>query len=141
VNDWKANLKDHFVKDDAKSKTIELQKKEADAKVAAFIHSAVKPAFEDLKTEFEKYGRSVVIETQPTSAKIIVKYKNIEEFWLELQFRGVYPKVIEEFWDNRNRRIVSEGSVRYGVQDYSIDDITPDEIRNLVIDRYRIRTK
>jgi hypothetical protein len=133
MSDWKSDLDDFFQKKEVKNKTIEVQLEETKSKVINFFKEVVVHAFEELKTEMEKHQRDVKISSGTDSASIVVYINGEKEFDYSIKVR-VHPQRAIPYPETRFRDRTdgktyrAEGFLRSGSQDYSINDISKDEI-------------
>ena len=137
MDDWKPELKKLF--DDLETKHAVKKEKELEQSVEneMFLRDEVRPAFEELKTELEKYGRQVEIRIGSIAGGIQVLYQHKLEFDLSVQFHGGHPYPYERYIDKEGRHGASEGFFRSGSQDYTIKDIKKDELLKYALARYK----
>jgi len=111
------------------------------SEVERFISDVAMPAYEQLKAELEKYGREVSIRETASAATIAVQSCGVDEFRYSLQGR-TFPEGILPFAEllSRERKgirmIRTESMVRSG-SDYTISDITPDEVIAHFLSHYK----
>ena len=133
--DWKSDLSDFFSKQQHKAEADELKQKETRSDVKNYLATEVAPALEELKSELEKHGRQVSIETSSESATIVVSFGGHEEFGLTVKTSGsrVYPETsFREQTDGKMYR--SEGSFRKGPD---ILNVKKDDIIAYFIEQYQ----
>jgi hypothetical protein len=141
VEKWKEDLNNFFRKKTKKSQH-ESEKKTRIHKiepiVAEFYSSTVEPAFNELKTELEKYGKTVKLYTRIAKEQSIEVYSNYN---LELAYSviadispnsvHVYPKIT--FRDKKDgRRRETAGRFSRG-----ISNITKEEVIQNFLNYYK----
>jgi hypothetical protein len=98
----------------------------------------------ELKEELEKHGRRVnVYEGLGDNPSISVTYKGNDELEYSIKIsRGLRPIPEIHFTDMRNgKRYKSEGYIRSGGQDYTIADISKNEIIKDFLNQYKDHVK
>ncbi len=111
-----------------------------------FISDVAVPAFEELRKELEKHGRRITIRESASSAVMAVFDGGNEEIMYRLQER-TFPDQKLPYAQVRMRergglKLVSvEAMLRSGAPDYSIEDITSEEVINSVLQHYTSRVK
>jgi hypothetical protein len=143
MEDWKKELNNYFKekeKLEEKNKANEVQSKK-DA--GDFISSIVVPAFNELKKELEKNGREVNISSHKESAYISVKFSDVEEMDYGIGVR-IHPHMAYPFTTTRTRAktgeiYLSEGVIRSGAQDYTVSDISKEDIIQSFLTNYKMR--
>lgn len=120
--DWKNEL-GSFLKEKRKDK-----KEERLLELEAFIRDVVLPAFQELKAELEKHGRTVAIRDTPISASVKVTQEAEEEITYSIQARSFsdrtvpYPSV--RFRERRGvRYVATEGTFGTATQSISVSDV------------------
>lgn len=131
--DWQGELASFFQDKEQKQIETDLKLSEARVKVADFYRDVVVPAFEDVKSELEKYERDVRISSGPDSASISVSHCGEVELVYTLKVRvsanGAFPYPETRFRNHSDgKHYKSEGFLRSGAQDYTITSITKEEI-------------
>jgi hypothetical protein len=133
--DWKSEL-GKFVNDQAR--TQQDAKTQADHDVAQaknFIKSVVVPAFEAVKAELTKYGKQIEIHAGSDFASIQISEGDVDEMTYFIKVRGIFP-YMEKTHRSRGRRYISEGFIRSGSHDYTVEEIDKDEIIEHLIWEY-----
>jgi choline/glycine/proline betaine transport protein len=146
MSDWKKDLNDLFKQKKAK-KEIEKEKiNKHSLEAEKFYLSVVIPAFEELKPELEKHGREVKINVSKKRASIRVNYEGNLEIGYEINVR-IYPNYAHPYpeclYINPKNKLMcrSEGHFRSGSQDYSVLDISKEEIIQNYLNEYEIHIK
>jgi len=108
----------------------------------ALLASKVIPAFEEVKAQLEKHGRTVRVRSGENYANITVEYSGVEELNYSIDVsvtaRGAFPWTIEELTDKKtDKRFNMKGSIRSGSQDYDLNDLSKDEIIQAVVNKYK----
>jgi len=138
--DWRENLSQFFDKAEQ-----EKQVKETSG-MARFIAGVAVPAFRELSAELEKRGRKVTIREAAESAAMIVVHGGEEEITYRVQGRtfpnGVLPYAEVRFRERKGLKFIRvEGMLRSGAPDYTLDDITGDEIAANFLQYYMSRVR
>lgn len=145
MSDWKTDLDDFIRNKERQEKVDENKLKEIDSKVKEFYSTIVTPAFEELKKELEKHQREVQISAGHNLASIIVKYEGELELDYSIKVtvspKGAHPSQQTHFRDKSGRTHRAEGYPRSGNQDYTIYNITKDDIIKNFISEYKTHTK
>jgi hypothetical protein len=143
MKDWKKILASFFEKQKEEKGEKEKKRSKEKLRVEKFYATIVNPAFEELKSEFKKYGREVDIYTERRDfASIIVYFEGEEEldYLIEVMlYPGLaFPRPVVHYteWAS-SRRLRVEGLLRTGIQDYDISDITKDEIIEHFLNEYK----
>jgi len=136
--DWRDSLNEFFEKAEQ-----EKQVKESSG-LAHFIAGVVVPAFRELAAELEKRGRNVTIREAAESAAMIVTYGGEEEITYRVQGRtfpnGVLPYAEVRFRERKGLKFIRvEGMLRSGAPDYTLEEITGDEIAGNFLQYYMNR--
>lgn len=131
MDDWKSDLDSFF---EAKASREEKQSKNLEAnrkRVSDYISSVVIPAFEELKIELEKHGREVTIHMGSDLASLEVNYQMDLEldyrFKVRISAKGTFPYPETRFME-QGKRYIAEGYFRSGSQDFTIEDLSREEI-------------
>jgi hypothetical protein len=143
MSDWKSDLDDFIRNKERQEKVDEDKLKEMNSKVKEFYSTIVTPAFEELKKELEKHQREVQMSAEHNLASIIVKYEGELEldYSIKVSTKGTHPSQQTHFRDKSGRTHRAEGYLRSGNQDYTIYDITKDDIIKNFISEYKTITK
>ncbi len=111
-----------------------------------FIADVVLPAFEELTKELERHGRQVSVRSTPSSATLLVLSEGEEEITYRVEGR-VFPGGIRPFADVRYRErkglrlLRGESMFRSGPGDYTVRDVTREEVIRHFLDQYRRRVR
>jgi hypothetical protein len=140
---WKKKLANFFKEQEEEKEEKEEKHSHEKLRVENFYLSIVNPAFEELKSELKKHGRTVEVYTERRDfASIIVQFEGEEELDYSIEvmlYPGLaFPRPVVHFteWAS-SRRLRVEGLFRTGIQDYDISDITKDEIIEHFLNEYR----
>jgi hypothetical protein len=131
--DWRSQLNNAFAKKQQQDVKQQTQEQIAAEKAARFYQTIVAPALQELKPEFEKHGREVAVFTNDQLASIRIEFQGNEEFYLEIKQRGLYAYPLEYLRDGGK----AEGYFRSGTQDYTLDDITKEELQQYIVNDYK----
>ena len=112
----------------------------------AFIVQTVVPAFEELQEALSQYGRESLLSAdhkdRGAAASIRVRNEGRDEFEYLIGVRVIperafpYVELIPHHgWPRR----ASEGTIRDGLQDYSVTDITKEEVIRHFLSSYAAR--
>jgi choline/glycine/proline betaine transport protein len=134
--DWKDDLNAFFNDKEQQAKMNEEKSKEAVAMVETFISTVVKPAFEELKAEFEKNGKEVNVSVGPDSASIVIDPNKYERFDYRIRARGSMPYT-EQRSKTEGQTYRWEEYLRSSNMGYTAADITKDEIISHFIRGYK----
>jgi hypothetical protein len=148
LEDWRDDLDSFFKQIQNKRASEEKTVEQRRAETEAFIRSKVVPAFEDVKDQLEKYGRTVTILSEKDNASIIVVRVGAEEFKysikVDISSRKAIPVAEEEIPDRTTgKRLRSKRLLRgeWFVMDWDINNevnaISKEEIIRDVIRRYK----
>jgi len=153
MSNWKQRINDIFRKVEETPEELTVQKMNirfAELSIGEFFKHVVIPAYDNLKTELEKYGRTVVVDVNETglySASIIVYVpsktapgEKVEEFYFEIRGRA-YQKAGFAFPEHANEdeprvkkveMVLRNGTLR----EHDINKIGPDEIIDSFVEEY-----
>lgn len=111
------------------------------SEVERWIADVAMPAYAELKAELEKYGREVVIRETASAATITVQHNGLDEFRYSLQGR-TFPEGILPFAELLSRerkgiRMIRTESMVRAASDYTISDITSDEVIAHFLSHYK----
>jgi hypothetical protein len=125
--DWRENLGGAF-----KGQPCRTKEQEA-AGIVHFVQNVAIPAFEEIRSELEKYGRDVTLRRAEASATLLVYNDGEEEITYRIQSRtfpkGVVPFAEMRFKERGGLKLVRKESMfRSGKPDYTIADVTGQEI-------------
>ena len=141
MNDWRKDLKSFF------GKTEETKLREDKTEMTNFITNIAIPAFRELEAELARFGRYVNIrETVNTASITVFAQAGDEELMYRIQSRmfpnGVLPYAEIRFRERKGLRFLSiESMFRSGSQNYSLADITTDEIIKNFLEHYMKRVE
>lgn len=126
MSDWRNDLSGLF------SRSEKRTQKEA-TQMVRFLGDVVIPAFSDLREELEKHQREVIIRQTDSSASMIVNFNGEEEITYRIQSRtypnGIVPYSELRYRERRGLKFVrAESMFRAGKQNYTIADVTKEEI-------------
>ena len=143
MNDWKKILAGFFEKQKEEKGEKEEKRSQEKLRVEKFYATIVKPAFEELKSEFNKYGREVEVYTERRDFASIILYFEAEEeldYSIEVMLSSglAFPRPVIHYteWAS-SRRLRAEGFLRKGIQVYDISDITKEEIIEHFLNEYK----
>ncbi|MDA3798537.1 MAG: hypothetical protein PF692_05595 [Kiritimatiellae bacterium] len=109
-----------------------------------FIIEIAIPTFESLQAKYEEAGFSTKIRSFETSASLIVTMNGSNVFIYRIQWRR-FPTTMLPYADiqykmrNSLRFLTYEQMIRKGKPDYSLNDISQEELRNHVEDNFEKR--
>jgi hypothetical protein len=139
--DWRSELANFFNKTESEARKKEEELTKIKIETTKFYSDEVIPAFEELKAELESHGREIEISKGLESARIIVKYRNRTELAYEVKVRihpnRAFPYPDTVFTGKDEKQYRSEGFIRQGSQDYTIDDIGKEEIIMNFLSEYK----
>jgi hypothetical protein len=143
--DWRTDLADFLREMENRPEAREDRLRRAKTQIDEFFSETVIPAFEELKTELEKYGREVKVFRGLNSASLTVSYMGYTELEYAIKVRarpnGAFPYLEVRFMDGAAGRIYStEDYFRSGAQTYDIADISKDEIAENFLSDYKIHS-
>src|SRR4051812_34692208 len=127
--DWKDDLNTFFKDKEQQASMNEEKSKDAAAMVETFISTVVKPAFEELKAEFEKNGKEVNVSVGRDSASIVIDPNKYEKFDYRIRARGSMPYT-EQRSKMEGQTYKWEEYLRNSNMGYTTADITKDEVIN-----------
>ncbi|MEO8393846.1 MAG: hypothetical protein ABI700_12715 [Chloroflexota bacterium] len=139
TQDWQSDLDNFFAKlEDTETKTQLQQDKEQAGENIIFFKSVVMQAFNEVRAALELHGRQVMVHLGRDSASIVVRFNDVEELNYSITTSGlrVFPE-IRSIDISSGKRILREGVFRDGTQDYSIADISKDELITHCLDAYK----
>jgi len=131
MKDWKKDLSDFFNKIEEKERDKEKRIEKKKPEVESFYLSKVNPAFKELKTELEKYGREVVLLLENIdigTASIIVRFKGKQEFSYSMRVKTSQDRVSPRpsIYCRRYLLVMSSIKDSSRMSDISKDDIIQD---------------
>jgi len=140
MSDWKSDMQGFFHEKQKKSEVDKDKLKETKSEVAKFFSAVVIPAFEEIKIELKKYQRESNVFGGIDSASIVISYKGYTEFTYSIK---VYPGTVFPCSEIHFRKpsevktYRAEGILRTGLQDYTIAQITKEEIIKQFLSDYK----
>ena len=143
MGDWKKKLNEVFEEAEEKGREKEKEEEKAYDEAENFLSKVIIPAFKELKLELERHGKNVeigpekVIRGYPL-AYIKVRSGDQEEitFKIEVKIPRAYPEIkYEHITDKGLYETLS--TIRSGVQDYTVSDISKEEIIEAFLRVYR----
>jgi len=153
MSSWKRKLRNIFraEKDDSEDQTVkEAHTKFAELNMRDFFKHVVFPAYDNLKEEIEKYGRTVMIDVDETgllSATLTVYAPSdkdpdemVEEFYFEIRGRAyqkgkfAFPAHADEEQPpvTKVEMLLRSGSIH----EYDIKDLSQDDIVETFVNEY-----
>ncbi len=138
MSDWRDNLGSFL-------DTTERRKQEkARYGMAEFIRDIVAPAFEEIARELAKYERQITTRLTEASATLTVTHAGNEEIRYRVQGRtfpnGIRPFAEVRFRERKGLRLITvENMFRSGNSDYTLEDVTRDEVITNFIETYTSR--
>ena len=129
MSDWKDDLKSFFEEKERHDQAYAEQRQNAELQSSSFLSNTVVPAFEAIQAELEKYGRDVKINDEDQAVNIQIFSEGSLEFdyWIKVDINNLRPH--PEIQLNVDEQKVSlEGTLRVGVDSFTIEDISKEEI-------------
>ena len=143
MKDWKKILASFIEKQEEEKGDKEEKRSDEKLRVEKFYATIVNPAFEELKSEFNKYGREVEVYTERRDfASIVLNFEGEEELDYSIEVKlspGLaFPRPVIHYteWAS-SRRLRAEGFLRKGIQVYDISDIRKEEIIEHFLNEYK----
>ena len=132
MTDWENKLDKFFANKEVKEKETATKLSVTETEVPIFIEQVVMPAFRELRPALERHGREVAV-FGGQEPRIVIKYNGQEEFEYAIHIRvspgHAVPVPKTRRRDKKDGKLFgAEGYLRSGTQDYSISEITKDEI-------------
>jgi len=142
MSDWKSDLESFFQDKQKETQVREEKLTHTKSEVATFFSTVVVPAFEEIKTELEKYQREVRVSSGTDFASIVVSYKGEAELGYSIKVRmragSAFPYPETRFRDPTDGKMYrGEGFLRSGAQDYTVAQITKEEIIKHCLSDYK----
>ncbi|MBM4143226.1 MAG: hypothetical protein FJ225_06505 [Lentisphaerae bacterium] len=140
MSDWREDL-GRFMEQGDKAR-----KQERRTDLEIFIAEKVVPALEQVAAEIDKHGRRATLRSSATSAALTVTRAGEEEMTYRVMGRtlpnGVLPCAEVRFRQRKGLRFITvESMFRSGAQDYTLADVTPDEIVRDFVQNYTSRVQ
>lgn len=129
MSDWKDDLESFFEEKDRQNKAYTEQRQNAELQSASFLSNTVVPAFEEIRAELEKYGREVIISNKNQAVNIQIFYESSLEFdyWIKVDINNLRPHPEIQLTIDE-QKVSLEGTLRVGVESFTIEDISKEEI-------------
>jgi len=137
MTDWKGDLESFFAEKDRQNKAYAEQRQNAELQSASFLSNTVVPAFEEIQAELEKYGREVKISHLDQGVNIQISFNGSLEFdyWIKVDLNNLRPHPeIQLMVDEQ--KVLLEGTLRVGIDSFTIDDISKEEIISSFLSDY-----
>lgn len=140
MSDWRDELSEFFEKSHA------ADEQEDASELARFMSGTALPAFEEITRELERHGRVATTRSSGTSATLLVQFGGEEEMSYRIQGRmfpnGVLPFAELRFRERKGLKYIrAESMFRSGPPDYTLADVTSQEIIRNFISNYTRRVK
>jgi len=138
--DWRRNLNKFF------AQKGELKESPEESEFTNFLEEKALPAFEEIAAELEKYGREVTMRNTPSSATLVVCRSGEEELMYRLHGRRLPNKVLPcaevRFRERKGRRrITVESMFKNESSDYTITDLSTEDVINNFLENYTQRVE
>ena len=129
MSDWKDDLESFFEEKERQNKAYTEQRQNAELQSASFLSNTVIPAFEEIQAELEKYGREVIISNKDQAVNIQIFYESSLEFdyWIKVDINNLRPHPEIQLTIDE-QKVSLEGTLRVGVESFTIEDISKEEI-------------
>jgi len=129
MSDWKDDLESFFEEKERQNKAYTEQRQNAELQSASFLSNTVVPAFEEIQAELEKYGREVIISNKDQAVNIQIFYESSLEFdyWIKVDINNLRPHPEIQLTIDE-QKVSLEGTLRVGVESFTIEDISKQEI-------------
>ena len=140
MSDWKADMEGFFHEKQKKAQVNEDKLKDTKSEVGTFFSAVVIPAFEEIKTELKKYQRESNVFGGIDSASIVISYKGYTEFTYSIKVYPGTPFPCSEIHFRKRSEVKTyraEGILRAGSQDYTVAQITKEEIIEQFLSDYK----
>lgn len=143
MSDWQSDLEQLFTKVDARQ--AEEDEPRPRPEVTAFFNEAVLPAFRELQDVLAQHGRMAVVSSYTEDAEhavatIIVskgRARKIEySIRVEVHPAEVIPYAETRAWTRMGKAYVSKSTIRSGLQQYGMQDLTKDDIQQSFVEHY-----
>ena len=129
MSDWKDDLESFFEEKERQNKANTEQRQNAELQSASFLSNTVVPAFEEIQVELEKFGREVIISDEGQAINIQIFNKGSLEFdyWIKVDINNLRPHPEIQLTVDE-KKVLLEGTLRVGVDSFTIEDISKEEI-------------
>ena len=140
MKDWKESLSEFF------EETEKDRQAKKEPELTRFMARVVVPAFREIAAEMEAHGREVTIRQTDTSAAIVITFDGDEEIRYRVQGR-TFPHTVLPYAEIRYRErkglklITVESMLRSGPPDYTLDDVSKEEVIRNFLEHYTRRVK
>lgn len=146
MDKWKTDLASFFQSSAHEQQESERKRQETNSAVAVFYSTVVAPAFEDLRAELERHGRSVIVTARTDYASITVHHEDRQEIRYDMKVNmypgRAFPSPQIHFTDpSDGKPYRAEGHLRSGAQDYTIADIGKEEIIRHFLSEYMVHAR
>jgi hypothetical protein len=137
--DWRNNLGSFLASGEKKSGPKE-------PPFQIYVREILVPAFEEIAEELDKHGRTVKIHNAGSSAAMTISVDGTEEMTYRIRERqfpnGPLPYAEVRVRERKGLRLVTvETMLRSGQPDYTLDDISKQEIIDHFLQQYISRVK
>ncbi len=142
MSNWQQDLHQSIAAHETNKQALGQEKQQQDRNVENFFRLKVLPAFEEFKTVLEEQGREVTIGQGLEEVTIKVMFKGEEEIKYGVQAKVYGTRVVVhpvQFFSEEGQRYKGEGFFRSGIQNYSVDDLTKEEIIQHLLSEYKSR--
>ena len=85
MDEWRAKLQTAMDWKKGHEERVAERRAQAETDLEAFLLEVVRPAFAEIKPEFERYGRTIKIDVSKYGAHFTVSYNSAEEFSFSLR--------------------------------------------------------
>jgi hypothetical protein len=137
MGEWELELDAFFDELAQREETLKKLIAEGQMRAAAFFESVVLPAYSELKPSLERHGRTVLIVEREESASIRIEVQERLEFEYTLVVQKTYARPIIRAYDPTEKKIKrSDKYLRTGIQDYTIAEISKEELMRHFLDAY-----
>ena len=139
TQDWQSDLENFFSKLEASDVQKQQQEQAQANENVAFFRSVVTPAFDEIQTALQQHGRQVIVHLRSDSGSLVVSFNEVEELNYSITTSGlsVFPETRSIDWSD-GKRVLSEGTFRSGTQEYSVADISKEELIAHCLNEYKL---
>lgn len=137
---WKSDLAGLFQEAAQEQKTTDAKLSVTKSEVSVFYSTVVRPALEEVRDELLLYSRQATVTVSSGMASFVVIHKGVQELDYSVMVRttpgNAYPYPSKQFTNPSDGKTYrSEGVFRSGSQDYTVKDITKEDIiRNILLE-------
>jgi hypothetical protein len=139
--DWRDELAEVYKTKDRTQATEQVQLAEMQKAVTEWFRSVAAPAYDELRTELEKYGRTVDVDISGTRAAITVNHGNTLEIahYLDARIspRGNYIKLSGRQLDETGKPYGWESQVRSSSQECGIESLNKSHLIAKFMEDYK----